>query len=405
MHTSVESVEQNKVKLHVAVPAGEFEKAVDAAFRKLAREVKIPGFRPGKAPRKILEAQFGPGAAREQALRDSIPEYYADAVGSEDIDVIASPEIEITAGEEDGDVEFDAVVEIRPTVTLDGYKGLIVEIEAPEAGDDAVETQIDELRDRFAGLEDSTSPLIDGDFASIDVTGTVAGETLDGLTATDFLYEVGTERVVPELDDQLRGEKPGAILEFTATLPEGAADHAGADASFRVLVKETKRKDLPDADDEFASEASEFDTIEELRADVRKRLGVYAVLQAQMTLRDKVLEAVAGLVSIDAPEALVDEEVQRRVHDLAHRLEPQGVSLEQYLQATGQDPQEFLAGAREGSARGVGGSGAAGGRFPGGDRGDRGRDRRRDRKAGRPDGREARRSAQRSGPARGCWGR
>lgn len=353
MHTSVESVEENKVKLSVTVPAGDFETAVDAAFRKLAREVKIPGFRPGKAPRKLLEAQFGPDAAREQALRDAIPEYYADAVTSEDIDVIAQPEIEITGGENDGDVEFSAVVEVRPTVTVSGYDQLHVEMESPEPDDEAVDAQIDELRDRFAGLEESTTPLIDGDFASVDIQGSLHGEPIDDLTATDYLYEVGSARVVAELDDQLRGEKPGSILEFTAELPETAAEHAGETISFRVLVKETQRKNLPAADDEFASEASEFDTIADLRDDVRKRIGVYAVMQAQMALRDKVLEALAELVEIEPPEALVDEEVQRRLHDLAHRLEPQGVSLEQYLAMTGQEPQEFLDGAREGAGRAV----------------------------------------------------
>ncbi|MEZ5170284.1 MAG: trigger factor [Acidimicrobiia bacterium] len=353
MHTSVEPFEENKVKLSVTVPADDFETAVDAAFRKLAREVKIPGFRPGRAPRKLLEAQFGPDAAREQALRDAIPGYYADAVTSEDIDVIAQPEIEITAGEDDGDVEFSAVVEVRPTVTVSGYDELRVEMESPEPDDEAVDAQVDQLRERFAGLEESTTPLIDGDFASVDIQGSLDGEPIDDLSATDYLYEVGSGRVVPELDDELRGEKPGSVLEFTAELPETAAEHAGETVSFRVLVKETQRKNLPAADDEFASEAGEFDTIEELRDDIRERIGVYAVMQAQMALRDKVLEALAELVDIEPPEALVDEEVQRRLHDLAHRLEPQGVSLEQYLAVTGQEPKEFLEGAREGAGRAV----------------------------------------------------
>lgn len=336
----------------MAVPAADFERAVDAAFRKLAREVKIAGFRPGKAPRKLLEAQFGTGVAREQALRDAIPEYYAEAVGAEQLDTIAAPEIDITAGEEEGDLEFDAVVELRPEVTISGYEGLQVEVDVPEVDDDVVDAQIDQLRERFAELEDSATPLVDGGYATIDLQGSVRGEVVDGLTSTDYLYEVGSGRVVPELDEELRGQRPGAILEFDATLPETAAEHAGDRVSFRVLVKEAKRRILPAADDDFASEASEFDTIAELREDVRARLETYAKLQAQAALREKVLEAVADLVAVEPPAALVDQEVQRRLHDLAHRL-PEGVNLEQYLQATGQEPEAFLAGAREGAQRAV----------------------------------------------------
>jgi trigger factor len=165
LSTSVESLEGNKVRLKVGVPAAEFEKAIDSAFRKLAREVKIPGFRPGKAPRQLLEARLGAGIAREQALRDALPEYYAEAVQAEDIDVIAPPEIDLTAGEEDGDVEFDAVVEIRPVVELSGYDGVRVEVPSPEVPDETVEAQIDALRERFADLEDKSGALLDGDYA------------------------------------------------------------------------------------------------------------------------------------------------------------------------------------------------------------------------------------------------
>src|SRR5215831_3966710 len=162
LKTSVEPLEGNKVRLRVGVPSAEFEKAIDAAFRKLAREVKVPGFRPGKAPRRLLEARFGTEVAREQALRDSLPDFYAQAVEVEDIDVIAAPEIDITAGEDEGDVEFDAVVEVRPIVHLEGYDALTVEIPSPAVPEEAVAAQIDALRERFADLEDSPAPLADG---------------------------------------------------------------------------------------------------------------------------------------------------------------------------------------------------------------------------------------------------
>jgi len=341
--TSVEPLEGNKVRLSVTVPSDEFEKAIDAAFRKLAQEVKIPGFRPGKAPRALLEARFGADVAREQALRDSLPEYYRQAVVTESIDVIAMPEIDITAGEESGDVAFDAVVEVRPIVTLQGYDGLRVEVPSPEVPDEAVDAQVDALRDRFADLEDSSQPLIDGNFASIDIKTSVHDEVIDSLSATDFLYEVGSAMLVDELDAELRGANPGAILKFNATLPERFGDRAGEEVSFQVLVKEAKRKVLPEVDNEWVSEVSEFDTVDALRQDVRDRLGLVGKVQAQMLVRDKVLEAAAELVDIEIPEPLVADEMEGRLHDLVHRLEAQGLTIPQYLAATGQEQDAFLA--------------------------------------------------------------
>ncbi|MET0920451.1 MAG: trigger factor family protein, partial [Acidimicrobiia bacterium] len=173
VNTSVETLEENKVRLHVTIPAADFERAIDQAFKKLAYEVKLPGFRPGKAPRRLLEARLGTEVARDQALRDSLPEFYVEAIDAESIDVIAPPEIDITAGEDEGDVEFDAVVEVRPEVTLDGHDALVVEIESPAVPDEAIDNQIDMLRERSADLEDSETPLIDGDYAELDVTGSI----------------------------------------------------------------------------------------------------------------------------------------------------------------------------------------------------------------------------------------
>jgi trigger factor len=357
METSVEPLEGNRVKLHVAVPAAEFEQAVDAAFRKLAREVRVPGFRPGKAPRRILEARFGTEVAREQALKDGLPEYYADAVIAEDLDTIAPPEIDITAGEDDGDVEFDAVVELRPVVELEGYRGLRVELDYTPVDDETVDRQIDQLRERFADLADSEEPLVDGDYTQIDVTGTVGGEPVDAMSATDYLYEVGSGLVVPELDTALHGARPGAVLEFTAEVPVRSAaeeeEGGSTEVQLRVLVKETKKKVLPELTDEWVSEVTEFDTVDELRADARRRIEVMSKLQAQMQLRDRTLEELAGLVPVAPPEPLVEDDMQRTLHNLMHRLEQQGMTIPQYLAATGQDQQEFLDGVRASSERAV----------------------------------------------------
>lgn len=341
------------MRLRVEVPAADFEQAIDAAFAKLARDVRVPGFRPGKVPRRLLEARLGTETAREQALRDALPEYYARAVEAEHIDVIASPEIDITAGEHDGDVTFDAVVEVRPVVTLKGYDGLRVEISSPEVTDEAIDAQIDHLRERFADLEEKTAPLATGDFAEIDIKGYVHDEVIDGLSASDFLYELGSGIVVGKLDEELAGKRAGDILKFNDVLPERFAERAGQEVAFQVLVKGAKRKVLPDPSDEWASEVSEFDTIDALRDDARSRLELVGTVQAQMAVREKVLESVAGLVEIELPEALVNEEMRHRLHDFVHRLEHQGMTVPQYLEATGQTEEHLMVGLRDAASASV----------------------------------------------------
>src|SRR6478735_4855972 len=353
MDTSVEALEANKVKLHIAVSEAEFEPAIDAAFRKLAHEVRIPGFRPGKAPRRLLEARFGAEVGREQALKDGLPGFYADAVVAEDIDVIAPPEIEITAGEESGAVEFDAVVETRPVVQLSGYEGLRVALDFTPVDDDAVDSQIDQLRDRFADLADSDDPLVDGHYASMDLSATIDGEPVDALTASDLLYEVGSGGLVPALDEALRGAGPGAVLEFTDELPERFGDQAGTEVAFRALVKDAKRKVLPELTDEWVAENTDAETVEALREESRRRIDLFGKLQAQMAMRDRVLDELSGLVDIEAPEPLVGQELESRLHDLVHRVEQQGLSIPQWLAATGQDQAGFIEQMRGGAARAV----------------------------------------------------
>jgi trigger factor len=342
MDTSVETLEGNKVRLKVAVPADEFEKAMDAAFRKLAREVRIPGFRPGKAPRRILEARIGTELAREEALKSALPQYYMDAVTAEKVDVIAQPEIEITAGQEDGDVEFDAVVEVRPTPEINGYKGLQVTVPSPEVPDEDVEAQITGFRDRFAELEESTTPLAEGDYVQVNIKGYQHDEEVPGLTASDFLYAVGSDLVSPKMDKELQGRRPGDIVKFNDTLPARWGEMAGQEVSFQILIKETKRKVLPELTDEWVKEATEFETIGALQADIRGRMSQMRRLQTELALRDKLMDEVANLVDIEVPPALVREELERRLHNVLHRLEEQGATVEQFLASTGQTQQEFV---------------------------------------------------------------
>jgi trigger factor len=345
MKATVESLEGNKVKLSVEVDESEFESAMDDAFRRIAREVRIPGFRPGKAPRRVLEAQLGSGFAREEALRHTLPEYYAQAVRDNDVDVIAPPEIDITAGEEDGPVVFDAVVEVRPELPVSGHGDLTVTIPSPLVSDEEVDAQVDRLRQNFAELEVVDRPAKDGDNVTIDIAGWEDDEPVSGLTADDYLYEVGAGAVVPEIDDQLRGAKVGDILEFDAEHPDPDSD---AQLRLRVLVKEIKEKVLPEIDDEWANEASEFDTVEELREDLRERAAMTRVVMAQMGLRNGAAQSAGELIAEeDVPEAMIAAEMEHRLQDMLMRLQAQGVDFEGYLAATGQDQEAVVAELRE----------------------------------------------------------
>jgi trigger factor len=286
MQSTLEPLEGNKVKLSVEVGSAEFDKAVDAAARKLAREVRMPGFRPGKVPRRVLEARMGHGALRQEALREALPEFYASAVREHEVDVIAAPDIDITAGEEEGDVRFDAVVEVRPSVQIPGYGGLQVTVDRPAATDEEIDRQVDRLRANAATLEDVSRPARDGDVLTINLgmtpaEGGVSGEPTE---LTDVSYTVGSEEFgVAELDTQLQGARAGDIIKFTTEVsPERSM-------SFQVLVKAVRAQVLPDLTDEWAAEETEFDTVAELREDTRTRITAVKRMQAVLQLREKAL--------------------------------------------------------------------------------------------------------------------
>ena len=345
MKTSVEPLEGNKVKVSVEVDEIEFDKALDAAFRRIAREVRIPGFRPGKAPRALLQARIGTDAARDEALRDSLPEYYEQALREHELDAIAPPDIDITAGKETGPLAFDAVVEVRPQVQVPGYEQLRVTVPSPKATEEEVTRQVDRLREQFGELKPVSRPARDGDHLSIDLHGYRHDEAIEGLSADDFLYELGSGSVIPELDTELQGAKAGDILKFNATVPDQD------EVTLQVLVKEVREKILPDVTDEWASEASEFETVDELRTSITERMAAVKRVQAALALREAVVDAVADLVTDEVPEPLVGAEMERRVHDLSHRLQAQGADLAAYLEATGTSQEDFLAGLRDAATK------------------------------------------------------
>ena len=344
MRSTVEVLDDNRVKVSVDIDAEEFEQKLDEAFRKLARQVRLPGFRPGKAPRRVLEARLGPQAARGEALSDAVPEYYAQAVNDHDVDVISPPEIDITGGAEEGPVSFDAVVEVRPLITITGYDQLKAEVPSPVPTDEEIDQQVDQLRKQFGELGPVTRPAIDGDTVTMDIYGTYNGEEVEGLTVDDYAYEVGQGAVVPEIDEELRGSKAGEILEFNAQHPDPDEDGL---LRFRILVKEVQETVLPDFDDEFAQEASEFDTAEELRTDISDNIARAKRANALASLGTQVGEHLAELVTDDIPDALVDAEVQHRLRTLQMRLGSQGIEMDAYLEAIGQTAEEMAEALRE----------------------------------------------------------
>ncbi len=350
MRATAEPVEGNRVRLSVEVDEVEVDDALDATVRRLSRQVRVPGFRPGRVPRPVLEARLGGATAlRQQALSDALPDLYARAVQDADVDPISAPEIDITSGEDGGPVTFDAVVEVRPEVAIPGYAGLEVTIPTLSVTDEDVDHQVDRIREQSGELATVGRAAHDGDYTTIDLHGTRPDG--DDLDVGDYLHEVGSGSDIPGLDDQLRGAKAGDILQFAAPIagPGGEA----SDVTFRILVKEVKEKNLPEPTDAWAAEASEFETLEELRADLRNRIGQVKLVQAQMALRDRAVEALVALVEEEPPETLVDDEVRERLHDLGHRLEERRVTFEQFLTASGRGEADLLAEIRAESAHAV----------------------------------------------------
>src|SRR4051812_18631370 len=290
------------VKLSVEVDEAEFDRDIDAAFRKIAREVRIPGFRPGKAPRRILEARIGTAPAREQALRDAIPQYLAQAVREHAVDIIATPEVDITAGQDDGPVVFDATVEVRPTVIVPGYAGLRVELPSLDVDDADVDGPIDAERRRQGELTDVERPAARDDFVPVDLAATGEGAPAPGLNAEDWQYEVGRGWIADDFDERLIGATAGDELAFTTT-PTGTEEPA----DFTVSVKKLQELVVPELTDEWVAEnIGEFDTVQEWRDSIRQRLTDIRLGQARQMLVERASTALADLVDEEPPEALVN---------------------------------------------------------------------------------------------------
>ena len=348
MESTLAPAEEGKVKILVVLNEAEVEEALASTFRKLASQVRIKGFRVGKAPRKVLEAHLGTGYARRQALVDLLEDSYRQAVVRHDVDAISTAQLDIVAGEEEGPVSYEAVVEVRPSVNVAGYDAIRVEIDPPEATEEEIASEMDALRAQFSELEEVARPAVDGDHVKIDVETRHDGEEVDSLCVQDYLYELGSGGVVPAIDENLRGTSVGDILKFNSPHPDPAASGY---LNFRIFVKAVNARRLPPLNDEFAAQSSEFDTVEELQADIAERITSAKKARAARQLQEETLKALARLVVEEPPESLVEDEVRQRLDNLEEFFKRQGQDFSEYLQQSGRSrkdlEEETRPGARE----------------------------------------------------------
>lgn len=355
MQTTVEETAKHTVKLTVEVPVEEFSKDLDRAYRSIANQVKIPGFRKGKVPRQIIDAQIGRDVVMEEFLSSAVPTYFRDAVREEDLAPIADPEIELEQAEEDKPLIFTAVVEVRPRLELtqDDYRGVKVERPSVEVGDEEIDEWIERLRERFAELEPVSRPIQEADFVTVDLRATVNDDEVPEATRPDYLYFVGSGEFGPKLDEELVGKRPGDILRFNETLPERFSGRGGSEVTFQALVKDVKARKLPEADDDLAKTASELDTMDELRADLHERLHEAKERDAEAAIRDLALQAMTDKVEVDLPEALIEEETDHRIDHARERAERSGLTLEQILEAQGWDEARLREDSRDHAVRAI----------------------------------------------------
>lgn len=349
MRATSSTLDNNRIKLVVEVDEAEMNEALDAAAVSLAQQVNVKGFRKGKVPKQVLVANIGgPAVLRAEAIRESLPDFYARAISETLVDPIGQPDVTITAGEEAGLLIFEADVEIRPEVTIAGYDALRVTIPSPVVGDDEIETQINRFRETDAVLEDVDRPIIGGDLVNIDIRAEQLGSEAEPLEMSDFMYTVGSGSIAPEVDELILGLRAGEELVVTT----GGA--AGQRVVYTMRLKQVKERILPELTDEWVEENTEWATVDEMRDAVLTQMSKMKVVEAQMSQRDAMLVALGELVGDDdAPIVLVDAEANDRMHDLGHRLAQQQMNLEQFLQATGQTPDQLLAAVRADAERAV----------------------------------------------------
>ena len=341
MKSAVETLSPTRAKLTVEVPFEELKPSLDAAYQKIAKQINVPGFRRGKVPPAVIDRQVGRGPVLDEAINAVVPQQYMAALQEHDLEPLAQPEIEVTKFEDNESLEFTAEVDVKPDFELPSYEGLEATVEDIEITDSDVDEQVEALRERFGTLVPVERAAAEGDFVTIDLLAAADGEAVEGGEVTGMSYKVGRGGMIDGLDEALVGLSAGDDKTFDSELVGG--DLVGEAVQVTVKVTAVQEQQLPEYDDEFAQLASEFDTVEELTADVRERLGRGKRLEQAAAARDAVLEALLEKVEIPLPEVMVTDELNARRQNVEQQLGFAGITMEKYLEDEGQTQEEFEA--------------------------------------------------------------
>jgi trigger factor len=336
--STVEQLSPTRVKITVEVPFADLKPSMDKAYAEVAKSVNIPGFRRGKVPPVVIDQRFGRGVIIQEAFNDSWQRFYGAAVTENKLSPLAQPDVEVTKLEDGDVIEFTAEVDVRPEFDLPDFSTLTAQVDALEVPDTLVDQQLDVLRNRFGSRETVERPAADGDIVTINLVASQDGEPLADATADDVEHTIGSGQMLDGLDDAVIGLSAGESATFASKLVSGPLQDEEAD--IQVTVTKVQTSELPDVDDEFAQEASEFDTIEELRANIKDRLTRIARLEQASQARDAVLETLVGQVDIEVPEHLLNTELDSRRQQITEQLAQAGLTLEQYLADIGEDQSE-----------------------------------------------------------------
>ena len=351
MKSTVEHLSPTRVRINVEVPFDELKPNFDRAYRKIASQVRIPGFRPGKAPARVIEQRIGRAPILDEVVNEAIPAKYSEAVTAEEVRVLGRPEIEVTKLEDRETLEFTAEVDVRPDITVPAFGELSVTVDDIELADTEVDEQLDELRARFGTLTGVERAAENGDFVSIDLSATVDGEEVEEARTSGLSYEVGSGEMIEGIDEAIIGTSAEEEKTFTTKLVAG--DLAGREAEVTVKVNTVKVRELPEPDDDFAQLASEFDTIDELKTDLRERLTRVKRMQQGVQARDKVLEALLEVTEVPLPESVVDSEIEMRQHDAVHTFDHDEEKFNEFLGEQGKTREEFDTDVREEAEKAV----------------------------------------------------
>lgn len=351
MKSTVEQLSPTRVKLNVEVPFEELSGDFDRAYQTLAQQIRIPGFRPGKAPAKIIEARVGRDTVLEQVVNDALPGKYSQALAESETNAISQPEIELGELVYGEPLTFSAVVDIRPEITLPDFASLSVEVDPIEVSEADVEAELETLRQRFGTLAGVDRGVENGDFVSLDLSATVNGEAVPDAATEGLSHEVGNGDLIDGLDEAITGLKAGESTEFTTTLIAG--EHAGAEAVVSATVQSVKERELPELDEEFVQMASEFDTVDELREDLRRQASESKKYEQAGSIRDAVLEQLLEEVEFPLPEKVVEDEVEATQHQLVHALGHDDEQVNRFLEAQGKTREEWDAEAKETAEKSV----------------------------------------------------